>query len=202
MEAPRNLSMEEERHNTLKKIKDYLNSLIDKRFRKKKKKIEDDTSRWLEEILDDWTPDFWDTSDTEIEPNEWWSSSTEGQSQKPQDENTKKSDFEVPPEDQDEYIPHDSEIGEALWEQSRFAEVYPPFLWYYAQWKKSYFNRDTNLWSKKAQRKPFNHVLPEWIKRYTYTWVITSWRNAIPLPEYAWPDTTTLHASGRTVPEF
>ena len=202
METPKTLSMDEERKETIKKIKDYIDSLTDKRFRKRRNKIEEDTSKSLDDTLDDSKSDLWeDWWEWDEDPDWWWTTNDNEQNKRNQDENTKKSDFEIPPEDQDEYIPQDSEIGEALGEQSRFAEIYPPFLWYYTQWKKSYFNRDTNLWSKKAVRKPFSHVLPEWIKKYTYTWVVTEWINAIPLPEWAWPDTTTLHSS-KSTPEF
>jgi hypothetical protein len=34
----------------------------------------------------------------------------------------------LPPEDEDEYIPKDSEFGESIGESARFAEVYPPYL--------------------------------------------------------------------------
>lgn len=205
METPRTLSMDEEWKEKLQKIKDYLDSLLRKTFKKRQKKVKDWVTRWIEEIFDEWERD--DTNvwpeESQIEIDESWTSENRDNSgTKYQDENTKKSDFDIPPEDQDEYIPQDSEFGESMWEQSRFAEVYPPFLWYYTKWKKSYFNRETNLWSKKKQLRPFSHILPEWIKRYTYTGVITAWINAIPLPEGAWPDTSTLHMHWRTVPEF
>ena len=114
----------------------------------------------------------------------------------------KNNQFEFPPEDQDEYIPHDAEFGESIWEQSRFAEIYPAFLWYYSQGKKSYFDRNTNLWSKKKILSSFSHTLPENIKKYTYTWVITAWINAIPLPDCARPDTNSLCAQCNPTPEF
>ena len=58
METPRTISMDEERKKTIQKIKDYINSLIDKRFRKRKKKIEEDTSKSLDDTLDDSQLDF------------------------------------------------------------------------------------------------------------------------------------------------
>lgn len=203
METPKNLSMDEEWKEKLQRIKDYLNSLLVKTFKKRQKKVKDGVTRWIEEIFDEWEKDDDWLDDYQIEIDESWTSeNSDNDGTKIQDEDTKKSDFDLPPEDQDEYIPQDSEIWETMWEQSRFAEIYPPFLWYYAQWKKSYFNRETNLWSKKKQLKPFSHVLPEWIKKYTYTWIIRSWINAIPLPEWARPDTASLEIRWKTIPEF
>ena len=205
---------------SIKKIKEFLQSLILKKHKKKRKKILDVTNDDLIDIIgqngfekldieeeqwnsesEDWESweKFWGNEDWNKWFWEWWE---DGKSSGQTQENEKKSEFDIPPEDQDEYIPKDSEFGEALGEQSRFAEVYPPFLWYYAQWKKSYFDRNTNLWSKKKQLRPFNHKLPEWIKKYTYTWVITSWINAIPLPEWAWPDTNSLCVQWNSIPEF
>lgn len=178
---------------TIQKLKEYLKSLLLKK-RKKIDKIskitDDEIAETLKKEEEDDTDSWNNWEENEISNPKWneW-------------EEEKKSDFDIPPEDHDEYIPKDSEFGEALGELSRFAEVYPPFLWYYAQWKKSYFDRNTNLWSKKKQLKPFNHTLPEWIKKYTYTWVITAWTNAIPLPEGAWPDTNSLCTQWYT-PEF
>jgi len=202
METPKNLSMDEEWKEKLQRIKDYLNSLLVKTFKKRQKKVKDGVTRWIEEIFDEWEKDDTDDllDDSHIEIDESWTS--ENNDAQNQDEDTKKSDFDIPPEDKDEYIPQDSEIWETMWEQSRFAEIYPPFLWYYTQWKKSYFNRETNLWSKKKQLRPFSHILPEGIKKYTYVWAITVWPNAIPLPEWARPDTASLEISWKTIPEF
>lgn len=178
---------------TIKKLKEYLKSLL----LKKRKKIDR-----ISEITDD---KIAETLKKEEEDDDSWNDWGESKTEKPgwdiwEDE--KKSDFDTPPEDKDEYIPQDSEFGEAMWEQSRFAEVYPPFLGYYAQWKKSYFDREKNLWSKKKKLSPFSHKLPKDIKTYTYTWVITDWINAIPLPDGAWPDTWSLCAQWRSMPEF
>jgi hypothetical protein len=52
MEIPKNLSMDEKWQNTLQKIKNYLKSLIDNRFKKNLKKIEQGTSSSLEKTLD------------------------------------------------------------------------------------------------------------------------------------------------------
>ena len=153
-----------------------------------------DTEEWDDEWDEEWNQ--WSQS-----WNGWWNWWKQWKSSKSKSKENK-SEFETPPEDRDEYIPQDSEIWEAMGEQSRFAEIYPAFLWYYAQWKKSYFNRETNLWSKRKTLSQLTHKLPEWTKKYAYTWVITKWINAIPLPDLAWPDTSTLHSTWKSAPEF
>lgn len=186
---------------TIQKLKEYLKSLMFKKTKKRIKDISDPTDEELSKTLkqeEDEDGTQWKSENFDQDENESWKGDWENNNPKKEE----KGEFEIPPEDQDEYIPRDSEFGEAMWEQSRFAEVYPPFLWYYVQWKKSYFNRETNLWSKKKQLKPFSHKLPKWIKTYTYAWVITAWKNAIPLPDLAWPDTGSLCVNWKSVPEF
>ena len=189
----------------IEKLKDYLRSLSKKR-RKKIKKISDTTDNNLADNLRHSKEDESKEDESkEDEENNEWLNDLEENSDKWQiisQEDELKWEFEIPPEDQDEYIPKDSEFGESLWEQSRFAEIYPPFLWYYAQWKKSYFDRNTNLRSKKKRLSPFSHKLSEWVKKYTYTWVITAWINAIPLPDGAWPDTDSLCNQWWSIPEI
>ena len=206
---------------SIQKLKDYLKSLFFKKHEKDTKKISDATKDQLtavisdENINEEKNSTNWGTNTSDLEKSWTWESSTEdtqgnsqkgnwewGQQNRNNGNNEKKWEFEIPPEDQDEYIPTDSEFGEAMWEQSRFAEIYPPFLGYYSKWKKSYFNRETNLWSKRKILTSLTHKLPEWIKKYTYTWVITKWINAIPLPDLAWPDTSTLHSTWKSAPEF
>lgn len=198
METPKDRELQVKWEEAIQKIKEYLKSLVFKKHKKIDK---------ISDIMDEELAKTLQGEDKEKKPkDESWMGWKEGEddNKKPREnrwDKEKKREFDTPPEDQDEYIPQDSEFGEALWEQSRFAEVYPPFLWYYSQWKKSYFDRETNLWSKKKQLSPFSHVLPEGIKKYTYTWVITAWVNAIPLPEGAWPDTNSLCVQW-DIPEF
>lgn len=209
---------------SIQKIKDYLNSLFFKKHKKKTQKIsnitndeltkiisqagenldenEEDNTQFDSENLDSEDTGSWNDFSENSNENDWENGWEWGIQNKKPGNNEEKDDFEIPPEDNDEYIPQDSEFGEAMGEQSRFAEIYPPFLWYYAQWKKSFFDRNTNLWSKKKQLKPFSHKLSEWIKKYTYTWVITGWVNAIPLPDWARPDTNSLCAQWGSIPEF
>ncbi len=110
--------------------------------------------------------------------------------------------FEIPPEDQDEYIPKDSEFWEALEESARFGEIYPPFLWYFTQWKKSYFNAKNNLWSKKKQLSSLTHTLTNKDKKYQYAGYINNWITAIPLPEGTLPDTDSICFSWWKQAEF
>ena len=189
METLNDRDLQLKREETIQKLKDYINSLVTKKFKKTTKKILDNTNEKIIDILDQDEQDFEEEEQEETQQDNLA-------------EDEQKQDFDIPSEDQDEYIPKDSEFWEAMWEQSRFAEIYPPFLWYYVQWKKSYFNRETNLRSKKKKLSHFSHKLPEWIKTYTYTWVLTNGINAIPLPDGAWPDTASLCSQGWSIPEF
>ena len=199
---------------SIQKIKEYLKSLF---LKKHKKNTNNELTKTMSQELEDFYEDKnkhnnqWNSENNEAdeddasedEAEKMWGSSKWWRSERKNNwENEKKEDFEIPPEDQDEYIPRDSEFGESMWEQSRFAEVYPPFLWYYVQWKKSYFDKYTNLWSKRKQLTPFSHNLPKWIKKYTYTGVITAGVNAIPLPDWARPDTNSLCTQWWSNPEF
>lgn len=209
MESFRERELQLRREESIKRIKEYLKSLSFKKHKKNTKKISDITNDELTKTMNQEWEEFsdieeerqWDSENSNSEKHESWDENSEDM-WKNGWENNEKGEFDIPPEDQDEYIPKDMEFGEARGEQSRFAEVYPPFLWYYVQWKKSYFDRNTNLWSKKKRLSQFSHRLPEWIKKYTYTWVITSWVNAIPLPDWAWPDTNSLCVQWWSVPEF
>ena len=201
MESLRNDEAQLKWEQSIQKIKEYLKSLFLQKHKRKTKKISDKTNDELTKIMEQTEEEFdidneenkqWKFEDSSQEDGEVWDDMEENNSgdnweEKQQGnnswENEKKGEFETPPEDKDEYIPQDSEFGEAMWEQSRFAEVYPPFLGYYVQWKKSYFDRNSNLWSKKKRLTPFTHKLPEEGKKYTYTGVITAWVNAIPLPD-------------------
>lgn len=218
METPKDRELQLKWEESIRKIKEYLDSLTFEKTKKNIKHISDPTSKELDKALTQdkqdetaedeqdkitedgkqWSPEGFKWGEDESW-NDNWETGWNGWNSWEKEE---KWEFEIPPEDQDEYIPRDSEFGEAMWEQSRFAEIYPPFLWYYVQWKKSYFDREKNLWSKKKQLKPFSHKLPEWIKTYTYTWVIANWKNAIPLPDLAWPDTGSLCVSWKSIPEF
>ena len=199
---------------SIQKIKEYLKSLF---LKKHKKNTNNELTKTMSQELEDFYEDEkehnnqWTSGNNELDEDsasendaeDMWGNSKWWMGERKNNwEDEKKEDFEIPPEDQDEYIPRDSEFGESMWEQSRFAEVYPPFLWYYVQWKKSYFDRNTNLWSKRKQLTPFSHKLPKWIKKYTYTGVITAGINAIPLPDWARPDTNSLCTQWWSNPEF
>ncbi|USN54930.1 MAG: hypothetical protein H6765_10880 [Candidatus Peribacteria bacterium] len=58
-------------------------------------------------------------------------------------------------------------------ESPRFAEIYPPYLGYFTQGKKSYFDRSTNLWSKKKKLSGLDHHADPTCKRRQYAGHIT-----------------------------
>ena len=116
--------------------------------------------------------------------------------------NSPKTNEEIPVQDQDSYIPKDMEFWESEWESSRFAVVYPFLRWKYSTGKLSYFAPSTNLWSKKRHLQPLTHSLEEGKRRYTYAWFIVPWVNAMPLPTWALPDTSSLIVKGKSFPTF
>lgn len=114
----------------------------------------------------------------------------------------KPNKHEVSQEDEDEYIPQDMEFGESLGEPSRFAEIYPGFLGYFTSGKKSYFNRSTNLWSKRKRLSTLN-IYPDTNQQsHIYAGMVISGTVAIPLPEGSVPDTSSLNFSGKSMPIF
>lgn len=188
-----------EREETLRKVKEYILSLIVKKKSKKKEieKVLKETPKQKE------TPEkkksFWDKIKEKISWGEWtdWEAWWDGKSDIPH-----QSHLESSPEDQDEYIPHNSEFGESLWEANRFWEVYPPFLGYYTIGKKSYFNPATNLWSKKKQLKDLIYTLPTWSQTHTYAGIVKAWITALPLPDWSLPNTESLCFDGKHPPVF
>lgn len=207
---------------SLEKIKEYLKKLLSKRFRKNKEKIIDETNKEIKKVTDDdfpigninFPPFWWDDEEKKDGKHEgskdkdnrwgntWWAYENDDNFWEKEKQNKWKKEFDTAPEDQDEYIPQDMEMWEALWDPSRFAEIYPPFFWYYSQWKKSYFDRKTNLWSKKKKLSNLSHSLTKWTKKLVYTWVINAWITSIPLPDWALPDTNSLHFRGKNTPTF
>lgn len=115
-------------------------------------------------------------------------------------ESKKLDKYESHNEDMDEYIPKDSEFWESIWEKSRFAEIYPWFKWYFTSWKKSYFDKNTNLWSKKKILSEYNLIPNKNEKSFTYAWTIINWTVSIPLPEWSLIDLETLNYSWKRNP--
>ncbi len=198
----------DQRKETLNHIKEYIIWLLGKKKQRAleqkeiKKELEQTMSSTSNEVLKKKEEESWidriknllsEDEDNDTEGKNWWS----------QESIQKKWWFELPPEDQDEYIPQDSEFGEALWESSRFAEIFPPYLGYYTQWKKSYFDPSTNLRSKKKSLSALHHSIKWEAKQiYTYAWYIQAWITAVPLPEWALPNTTSLSYHGSQQPIF
>ena len=142
METLRDEESQLKRKDSIQKIKKYLESILLEKHKRSTKKILDPTRKELSDVLEQ---DVLDNEDEiEVTETQWdgeWLDDMETWETEQKPEEEQKQEFDIPPEDRDEYIPRDSEFWEALWEESRFAEVYPPFLWYYVQWKKSYFDR-------------------------------------------------------------
>ena len=87
-------------------------------------------------------------------------------------------------------------------ESNRFAEIYPPFLGYYVQGKKSYFDRRTNIRSKKKELSDIEHHIPEGTTTYTYAGIVNAGITAVPLPDTALPDTASICFNGIHAPIF
>lgn len=104
--------------------------------------------------------------------------------------------------DNDEYIPQDMEIGESMWKPKRFAEIFPPFIWYYTTGKKSYFDSNTNLWSKKKQLKDIDIPTNINTNSHNYSGIIPDGITAIALPEWSLPDINTISYSWNIPPYF
>ncbi len=160
------------------KIEEYLRRIFSKKKGKKNK--HDDSSRMPSRPWGTW--------------NSWKKKNKEKFFSQPREE--------TPIQDQDSYIPKDMEFWESEWESSRFAVVYPFLRWKYSTGKLSYFVPSTNLWSKKRHLQPLNHSLEEGKRKYTYAWFIVPWVNAMPLPTWALPDTSSLIVKGKSFPTF
>lgn len=184
-----------ERQKTLKKIRDYILSLLIKKQSKAKEieKVLQETPK-TEEIAEE--KSIWEKLKEKI-LNE-----NDKPPEKKEDQKPNESQLESSPEDQDEYIPRNSEFGESLGEANRFGEIYPPFLGYYTQGKKSYFDPNTNLRSKKKKLSAITNILNSWIQKYNYAGIIKAGISSIPLPEWALPDTESLCFDGSKPPLF
>ncbi len=191
-------------NNSLQKIKAYILSLITKKKKKKEEEVKEPTKKEIEDTLNSKTKKELEEKESVRDKLKKTLFDEEEDKKETWKKQPKKHEewFELPPEEQDEYIPHDSEFGEAMWESPRFAEIYPPFLGYYAQGKKSYFDKNTNLRSKKKQLSSLEHTLPEGSKTYTYAGIINAWITGIPLPDTALPDTNSLCFHSKYPPSF
>lgn len=188
-------SENKERQETLRKIKEYILSLLIKKQSKAKE---------IEKVLEE-TPK---TKETPQEKSIWEKLKEKIMDEehknppKKEDQKPHESKLESAPEDQDEYIPRNSEFWESLGETNRFGEIYPPFLGYYTQGKKSYFNPHTNLRSKKKKLSDITNILNTWVQKYNYAGIIKPGTSSIPLPEGALPDTESLCFDGSKPPLF
>lgn len=197
------LSTNKERQETLHKIKEYILSLIMKK-QSKKKEIEEvlkETPKIKEppkekslrdKIKEKLSKEHNEWNNNDKEWKQWWWTS----------DKSHESKLQSSPEDQDEYIPKNSEFGESLGESDRFWEIYPPYLGYYTIGKKSYFDPNTNLRSKRKQLRDIEYKLTPWTQKYQYAWIIKSWITVIPLPDWALPEVESLCFDGKNPPSF
>lgn len=170
----------------LKDIKDYILALLSW----KQKKITQEVKSQVENIIKK-EPSFIDTL-----KNIFWNKEKKDEQKNPPNK------YESHREDRDEYIPHDMEFWESVWEWSRFAEIFPWYTGYFTSGKKSYFDPTTNLWSKKKQLSAFNFSPDTTKKSYVYAWILTAGIISIPLPEWSFPDISSLKYNGKTTPIF
>lgn len=167
---------------SLLEIKDYIKRLIKLKLEKQK----DNTKDIVDDIMTNKKENFLSIIKEKIGLNH----------------SNKLDKYESHMEDRDEYIPHDMEFGENLWENSRFAEITPWFLGYFTSWKKTFFDSKTNLWSK---RKSLSNLIlsPDTTKKsYSYAWKFPAWIISIPLPEWSLPDINSLHFKWKYPPIF
>lgn len=171
---------------TLEDLKEYILKLLKRRT----EKVTEGTKDQVKEILEEQKPKP-SLMDTLKNLFKW-----------DEKESVPENKYEAHSEDRDEYIPQDSEFWESLGEPSRFAEVYPGFRGYFTSGKKSYFDRNTNLWSKKKRLEDL-HLSPDVSqKSYAYAGIITASTVSIPLPEWSLPDIASLNYSWKTLPIF
>lgn len=200
MDTPSSHTHVEERKKTLQYIKEYIFSLL-----KQQKSRESDQQKTKDAIEDTLMSKSREELKKKQEDKKWWLDKLKDaftSEDEHKEENKSRWGFEIPPEDQDEYIPQDSEFGEALGESKRFAEVFPPYTGYYTIGKKSYFDPKTNLWSKRKQLTPCTHTIAPGKQLYTYAGYVQAGITAIPLPDGALPDVSTLKYHGAQPPFF
>lgn len=169
----------------LELLKQYILKLL----WKKQEKIEENVKQWVENIVEEWKtkPWFFD----KLRNLFWW-----------KNEERKIDKYESHQEDQDEYIPRDSEFWESLGEEPRFAEINPWLIWYFTSWKKSYFDKNSNLWSKKKNLIELDINPPTSKTSHTYAWLFVPWIISIPLPEWSLPDIDSIYFTWKHSPIF
>ncbi|EKD66814.1 MAG: hypothetical protein ACD_49C00009G0039 [uncultured bacterium (gcode 4)] len=172
-------------------LKEYTEGLLRLKMEKTKDKVKDK----VDDILENRKPSLFDNFKKLLQTDVmdlFWNSA----------ENQSLDSYESHREDRNDYIPYDLEFWEAIWESSRFAEIYPGFRGYFISWKKSYFDRSSNLWSKKKKLSDLNLKPDTTKKSYTYAGIIVSWTISIPLPDWSLPDIESLHFNWKNVPIF
>lgn len=173
---------------TIETIKQYINKLLKRKTEKVKEEVKKEVSKVIEEEKKP------KTFLQKMKDLLMWDN--------PEKEKPKENKQELHPEDQDEYVPQNSEFWESIWEKSRFAEIFPWILWYLPVSIKSYFDPDTNLWSSKKRLTALTTTPDINSKSYQYAWVLIKWTINIPLPKWAIPDINSICYTGKSLPIF
>ncbi len=187
-------------------IKEFILDLIRKKQDKVQEQVKEDIDNIVQKDNNTERPSSWlDKIKEKISEKLNWENNTEKQSNSPK---SNSYSSQTPPsqeqhfQDQDEYMPQDTEFWESMWTSPRFAEIYPAYSGYYISGKKSYFDPNTNLWAKKKQLTDIHNNLDTKQKKYTYAWVIPKWLVGLPLPGNSLPDPSSLVYNGNTPPIF
>lgn len=102
----------------------------------------------------------------------------------------------IPPEDQDEYHTPESHPGESK-EKVRtrpIFEIEPPLGGYYASGRKSYYDVDAKIWSKKKQTRQYKSSISD--KSHKISGITTQGLKSLPLPNGYALDAASLKAMG------
>ncbi len=199
---------QQEREKSLQKIKEYILSLIIKKKKRQEDKKKEPIRKEIEDVLESATEEELKEKEekTKKEEQEETKKEEQEETEEKAKEQEEKKEYTTHPEDSDECQTHDMESGEAMGETASFADIYPPFLGYYSAGKNSYFDRKINLWSKKKKLSDLKHHIPKEINLYGYAGNIGDSHGhkvmAIPLPDNALPETSSLCFTGKTPPIF
>ncbi len=186
MNSKNNINSSNKFKESLSNVKEFILSLI----RKKKERIEKETKNRVEEVIPQDENKEASMKDDSHTPKNSWN----------QDSNTPKQEQHF--QDEDEYIPKDSEFWESMWASPRFAEIHPHYKWYYVSGRNSYFDSNTNLWAKKKQLWDINDSIDKTQRKYTYAWVMPAGLVTIPLPNGSIPDISSIVYNGKYPPLF
>ena len=113
-------------------------------------------------------------------------------------------DSGIPPEDQDEYHTPPPQVGgkEGAGGSTVFYEITPPMSGYYIKGRKSYYDVDQKVWSKKKQLTRYDTHLIAGSDRHTISGFLDTTLKAIPLPKTYAIDCNSLKVNGAQISFF